>query len=257
MKYNYDLSVIVPGIRTGSWDTLFEHMQHACKRYSYELIFSGPYPLTDKLQKEKHVKYIKNFGSPTRAYHLGTLLAEGRFLTHIADDSHLYPDSIDASIDLLLANNPDKDIISMRYVESPGHSSQGFDLSYWQSATHPDLHAPGVNKDWKISLVPLMALARYHELGGVDCGYEHTNLNMIELGYRNYKDGYKVLLSTTQVQNCDFELDRTIESHPVIAAFHANDRPRFWSDWKDDSRSIKIDIENWRESDVIWKRRKF
>ncbi len=121
MNYNYDLSIIVPGIRSENWITLFEHAaNYACKRYSFEMIFSGPSPLPEELRKNTKVKYIKNHGTPSRALHLGTLIAEGRFMTYLSDDGHLYNDSIDKCIDLLLQNEPEKSIVGLRYTEGAG-----------------------------------------------------------------------------------------------------------------------------------------
>lgn len=256
MHYNYELSIIVPGIRSDQWDTLWEHCKFACKRFKYEMIFSGPNPLTPNLQKDYNVKYIKSLGTPTRAMHMAMLLAEGRFATWIADDAHLYPDSIDLAIDLLLSKNPQKDLVAMRYTEGPNHSGAEFAPSYWIAGTHPDLHCPKVNRTWKIPLVPLIAVERYKELGGIDCDLEHLNMNVIDFGFRAQMDGSVVHMSPTQVQNCDFELNRTAESHPVIAAFWENDRPKFWAMYDENSnRPIKIDIENWRNTPPVWSRR--
>ncbi len=258
MNYNYDLSVIVPGIRNEHWITLAEHMKAACKRYSYEMIFSGPYPLPEHLRKDPNVKYIKNFGSPTRALHLSTLISEGRFFTWLSDDAHLYPNSIDLSMDLLLANNPQKDIVCMRYTEGYQHSGGEFPPSYWVSGTHPDLHAPGVNREWKIPIVMLLALERYRDLGGFDHEYYHLNMNLHDFAFRAQRDGSQVHMSPTQVQNCDFEPNRTPENSPIIAAFWNNDRPLFWEQYKDkDSRPIRIDPENWRKSPPVWQLRSF
>lgn len=256
MKYNYDLTVIVPGIRNEHWQTIYDHIKHACKRFSYEVIFSGPHALPASLQDELNVKYIKNYGSPTRALHVATLISEGRFFTWLSDDAHLYPDSIDRAMDVLLANNPQKDIMCMRYTEGYQHSGSEFAPSYWVAGTHPDLHAPGVDRNWKIPIVMLLSLERYKDLGGFDHQYHHLNMNLHDFAFRAQRDGSQVHASPTQVQNCDFELNRTPESHPIIAAFWNNDRPLFWEQYKEkDIRPIRIDPENWRESSPVWELR--
>jgi hypothetical protein len=258
MKYNYDLTVIVPGIRNTQWEILRDHIKGACGRYKYEIIFSGPHALPESLQKDLDVKYIKNYGSPTRALHLATLISEGRFFTWLSDDAHLYPNSIDLSMDLLLAKNPDKDIVCMRYTEGKDHSGAEFAPSYWVSGTHPDLHAPAVDRNWKIPIVMLLAQERYKDLGGFDHGYHHLNMNLHDFAFRAQRDGTEVLMSPTQVQNCDFEENRTPENSPIIAAFWNNDRPRFWQQYAiPGERPLRIDPENWRESSPVWELRKF
>lgn len=258
MNYNYDLSVIVPGIRNEHWETIYDQLKVACKRFSYELIFVGPSPLPERLQKDFTVKYIKDFGTPTRALHIGTVLAEGKYFTWLSDDAHLYPDSVDNALETLLQNNPEKDIVCVRYTEGPGHCGAEFPMSYWVAGTHPDLRAPGVNPDWKIPCVMMLASARYRELGGLDCRFEHINMNVHDLAFRAQRDGTVVHMSPTQVMNCDFETGRTVENSAVIAAFWENDRPLFWQLYGGgiDDRPIKIDIENWRASPPVWARRK-
>lgn len=258
MHHHYDLSVIIPGIRNEHWVTLRDHVAHACRRYKYEIIFSGPKPLPEPLQNDLNVKYIKNYGSPTRALHLATLISEGRFFTWLSDDAHLYPDSMDLSLDLLLSRNPQKDIVCMRYTEGVNHSGGEFAPSYWVAGTHPDLHAPAVDRNWKIPIVMLLSLERYRDLGGFDHGYHHLNMNLHDFAFRAQMDGTEVLMSPTQVQNCDFEENRTPENSPIIAAFWNNDRPRFWQQYAvPGERPIRIDPENWRESSPVWELRKF
>jgi hypothetical protein len=257
MKNHYDLSMIVPGIRNDKWDIIFDHAVNACKRYSYEIIFSGPYAASDRLYKEKNVKVLKNYGNPSRAFHLGTRVADGKFICILADDAHLYPDSIDKCLDLLLSNDPEKDIVVERYCEGPGHSGAEPPMGYWTAGYHGDTKQPGVNPEWRLALTPLMSLKRYNELGGIDCQYHHVNFNMLDLGFRNIKDGGKIHLSPTLVMNCDFEPNRTPETSSVIKAYVSNDRDLFYKMYSDNNREVKIDLDNWRESDPIWSLRKF
>ena len=256
MKCAYDLSVVVPGIRNEHWETLRDHMKHACKKYSYEIIFSGPHALPESLQKELNVKYIKNYGNPSRAFHLGTRIADGRWVCILADDAHLYHDSIDKTLDLLNENNPDKDIAVLRYCEGEHHSGAEPPMGYWTAGYHGDTKQPGINPAWKLSLTPMVSLKYYNELGGIDCLYEHVNFNMIDFGFRATKNGSNILLSPTLVMNCDFEPNRTAESHSVINAYENNDRDLFFKMYADNNRSIKIE-ENWQVSEPVWKMKKY
>ena len=255
MQYHYDVTIIVPGIRNKKWSLLYRDIQKACTRFSFEVIFSGPVPLPSILQREKHIKYIKNCGSPTRALHLATLISEGRFFTWLSDDAHVCPNSIDKALDLLLCNKPEKDIICMRYTEGECYSGMEQPSSYWTAGSHAELLSPGVNPYWRAPGVMLLALSRYRELGGLDHAFEHLNMNMHDLAFRAQKDGSTVHLSPTQIMNCDWDSTRTRENSPIVAAFFDNDRPLFRKIYQDDSRPIVIDLENWRSSSPIWERR--
>lgn len=257
MKYHYDLSVIVPGIRPQFWETVYDQATKACQKYSVEFIFSGPYPLSKTLQESLNVKYIKNFGSPSRAFHLGTRIADGRFISILADDCHVFSNNcIDRCLDLLLANNPDKDIVIQRYREGENFGAGEFPIGYWYAYYHGDTKQPGIDPSWALTLTPMMSLQRYNELGGIDCLYCHTNMNFLDLGFRAARSGSNVFLSPVEVMNCNFEPNRTPENSAVINAYVNNDRDRFYKMYADNSRPMVVE-ENWRECDPVWKRRNF
>jgi hypothetical protein len=71
-----------------------------------------------------------------------------------------------------------------------------------------------------------------------------------------FKNGSQIHLSNNLVMNCDFEPNRTAESHTVINAYENNDRDLFYKMYADHSRQIHIE-ENWREVEPIWKRKKY
>lgn len=256
LNFNYDISIIVPGIRNEHWQTVWEQTKNACKRYKWEMIFCGPAPLPDVMQKEHNIKYIKDFGSPTRAVHISSLIAEGRFMTWLADDAHIYADSIDMAIDLLLSKNAEKDIITMRYSEGPGHSGACPPDAYWTAGYHGDLKLAGINPKWAISCVMMLSQEYYRALGGLDCRFHHVNMNVHDFVFRAQRNGSEVYLSPSLIMNCDFEVGRTPESHPVINAYHNNDYPLFYGMYAEPGkRDIYIDPENWRTTEPVWSMR--
>jgi hypothetical protein len=260
MNHHYDISILVPGIRTGNWDGIYQQVRDGgCKRFTFEFVFCGPYPLSPFLQAQTNVKYIKDYGTPTRALQMASLLAEGKFLTWISDDGYVYPDSIDKAMDILLSMNPEKDIIGMRYCEGPGHSGNEHThpIDYANVTYHADLQAPCVNRSWLAPGIMLIANAYYRFLGGLDCRFEHTNMNLYDMAYRAQMNGSKVVMTPFLYLNCDFQHGRTPENSEVIAAFFQNDRQLYWDIWSRTDRAIQIDLEGWRDADVIWKRKKY
>lgn len=260
MHYNYQLSIILPGIRREFWSRMYDEIGNACKNYTWELIIVGPYALPQELQEKKNVKYIKDFGTPTRAFHLGTLISEGEFITWLSDDAFVYESSIDWAMDLLMSKDRDRDIICMRYSEGVNHSGQVPPEGYWTAHFHADLRVPGVASHWKIAPVMMLNSEYYRYMGGLDHGFEHLNMNVHDLAFRAQRNGSQIYLSPTLIMRCDFEPERTIENSPVIAAYHENDS-RVFREMYDvpnpNCRPIRIDPENWKTSQVVWHRRKY
>ncbi len=103
----------------------------------------------------------------------------------------------------------------------------------------------------------LLSTEYYKELGGIDCNFWHTNMNLHDFAFRAQLNGSKIFLSPTLVMNCDWEPNRTPENSPVIAAFYENDRPLFHKIWAvPGERAIKIDPNDWRNTSPVWDKRK-
>jgi hypothetical protein len=74
------LSIIMPAIRSDKWQKVYDSIQ---LDFPWELIIVAPY---DNHTLPRHnVKYIQDFGSPVRASCIGANLANGKYLTWIAD----------------------------------------------------------------------------------------------------------------------------------------------------------------------------
>jgi hypothetical protein len=257
MHFNYDLSIIVPAIRQEHWIKLYHQTAQACKRYTFEFIIAGPYQPPADLHQLPNVKYVKDLGTPSRSFHVGTLIAEGKFLTWLSDDAYVYEDSIDLALDLLMSKNPEKDIVTMRYSEGPNHSGQAPPDAYWTAAYHADLNLPGIERHWKICCVMMLSSEFYRCMGGLDCSFEHINMNVHDLAFRAQRFGSQIHLSPTLIMNCDFDTGRTPENSAVISAYYNNDGPKFKEMYlAPNKRPLQIDPESWRNTEVVWSRRK-
>ena len=259
MKTEYDLSIIVPGVRNQLWERIYNELFHCCRRYTYEIIFVSPFPLPAFFHDKRHIKYVRDLSTPARALQVGTTLAEGRFMTWISDDAIVQPNSLDLAIDLLLSKNPDKDIVGMRYFEGPNHSGQPLPDEYWDSIYHADTRMDGIDPSWKVPGVYLVSLEYFREMGGLDCRFEHANFNVHDLSFRCQRNGSNVHLSPTVFMNCDWDPHRNQHNSAVIAAYVENDLPLWKSIYstKEESnkRPIFIDYSNWRDIPSVWSRR--
>jgi hypothetical protein len=94
-------------------------------------------------------------------------------------------------------------------------------------------------------------------MGGLDCSFEHINMNVHDLAFRAQRFGSQIHLSPTLIMNCDFDTGRTPENSAVISAYYNNDGPKFKEMYlAPNKRPLQIDPESWRNTEVVWSRRK-
>jgi len=258
----YDVSIILPGIRSENWERIYNELGNACFRHSFELIIASPCELPIFFIDKKNVKFIRDFGSPSRAFQMASMLCEGRFLTYITDDAIINPGGIDESIDLLFSKDDEKDIICMRYSEGINFANGvEFSSEYWTAWFHfKESNLLGIDKNWSLPVDMMLNVSYFMNIGGLDCRFEHINMNLHDLAFRAQRNGSKVFLSPKVVMFVDWDSNRNKDNSPVIAAYHYNDLPLFHSIYATkenaDKREIKINYMNWIDAPVVWERRK-
>lgn len=248
----YDLTVVLPTIRPDNHREWLRSLKESMGQYSYQVIMVGPTTPYLYESYNVHITWIRDFGSPARAVQLGSLLAEGEFITWSSDDGLYYENSLAECIDLLKTKT-EKDGIIVRYSEGVGRSGQEPPDNYWTGWTHPDHRLPYVKEDWNIAPVGLYYTSRWYELGGLDCRFLHANMNSHDFCYRNQLDGGKYYKSPSLVMGCD-QMPGYSGDHGVIEdAYWSNDKDLFAEIWSK-PREIKIDLNNWKTAESVWKR---
>ena len=246
------LSIIVPSIRTPNWGRFVESIPNSVVSHDYEVIFVGPSSDIYLVEVHPNVKWIKDFGSPARCAQIGFILAEGEYLTWASDDGVYMPGALKECLDIA---TPDNGVI-VKYCE--GHNFNGTcpDNSYWIAHTHADQRLPGIMPDYKIAPVGLYHTKTFLELGGLDCRFEHINMNTHDFAFRWQKTLRTMQLSPNLVLNCDW-CPGTQEHAPVQAAYYHNDLPLFNQLYGQPHSMdrIKIDADNWKLSPKKWVRR--
>jgi len=82
MSYKYDVSVLMPAIRTHQWLMMYGSLFNACKEHTWELVLVSPFDLPPEMTHFDNVKLIKDYGAPTRAAQIGALQCEGEYMYH-------------------------------------------------------------------------------------------------------------------------------------------------------------------------------
>jgi len=263
----YDLSIILPTVRPNinNLNKFIYGLERASKRYKWELIFVGPFILPDEIHKLYNVKYIKDFGCPSRALQIAAILAEGEYIAWTSDDSWIYENSLDVAIDYIASKN-DTDIMMLRYIEGANHMGNPTDFGdfYWTAeysfcriGTEADWKLKGINPDWKCGTCNLLNTKYFKWLGGLDCRFEHSNFNVHDLLFRSQKNGGKVYLSPEWFANTDWSGSRTPQNDAIVAAYFENDMPLFKQIYSDNNREIQISYDNWQQAEAVWHRKNY
>lgn len=255
---SYDVSVLIPGIRTHNWQTVIDTLRTSCSRHSFEVVFSGPFDPPPTVAVLPNVKYFKTYACPSVAGQLGSKLCDAKLLLHSVDDAHFIPDAVNKAIDLYNARCSRKDAVNMRYTEDANFSGKTSPPEYWFAHHHVPLRLPGIPANYRLALHFLIDLSYFRELGGFDCRYEYMNLNLHDLMFRLQYDGGVVYDSPTDITNCDHFCGRSGDHAPIHDAY-GSDIGIFNSFYGNPNAlhpgMVRIDFDNWRQQPEIWQRR--
>jgi hypothetical protein len=250
------LSLIVPSINSDKWININEYMKVACKKYLYEIIGVGPKFPDQSLESIKNFKFLRDFGCPSRAFQLATMIAEGEYIAWCSDDSKIIENSIDECIAFFDNNMTENDAMTLRYSEGENYTgNQHNEELYWIGFTHTDLKQPGVHRDWKIAPLFMIRKSLYYKHGGLDCRFEHINMNTHDLMFAIQKNGGKLYCSPSKVFSVNWSPNNNTSNYqPIFLAYHQNDLPLFKYLYQQEyNRSV--DFENWRLQPSLWSRR--
>lgn len=253
----YDLSLLLPGIRTNHWVKTYETAKQSCGKYNWEIIIAGPFFPPPELNLP-NVKFIKTFSCPSTACQMAATLAEGDLILNIPDDAIFTDRGFEMSVDLFNAVREYKTIVNVRITE--GHNYGGGHLPdhYWSVNNHPTLRQPGIPRNYRVSLGHMMDAKYFKEMGGFDCGYEYPNFNSHDLMFRCQYDGCKIYDSPTDVMLCNWYTNRAVD-HGAIEDAYEDDLRRFTTKYADPNAlnpdTVRIPFDNWKQYSDPWKRR--
>ncbi len=249
---SYKLSIICPGIRPQNWVSLYTSIEEATKE-SWEIIFVGPYDLSDELKDKDNVTYIKDFGSPVRCKQIGVIHSKGKYINWASDDGLFLPNSIDNAFKLLEPNS----IVMQKYYEG-SHNQIFEDDKYYKLAYHDSTSAKYIPEDYWILNGGLIPLDIALELGGWDAElFEVWPMALADFAVRVQKFGIKLIMQEDVAFSCTHEPGITGTHAPIHYAQITHDEPVFKQLYNSPESvdRIKIDINNWKRSPERWVRR--
>ena len=245
------LSVFLPTIRTHLLEKWYDSLCESCNRHDFEVIFCGPFDIPSTLTTKDNVKFIKDYGNPTRAAHLAALQAEGEYLYHTVDDILFYEGVVSEELDYIDPSS----VVAMRYNEGVDHSGKELPFSYWYAAiAYPNW--PGVNQSWGIGIHFIMTTSMFRDYGGFDCRFEYLNHSTHDLLFRIQKNrGVSYRVSKRVASTADWMPGTSGDHAPIHYAQTTHDEGMFQSLWLHGNNNSKIDIDNWNEQEDVWQRR--
>ena len=264
MKKKYDLSVVLPGIHPELWVDIYNSLERSVGSYTYELIGVGPYEPPQNFLDFKNTTYVQDSGHPARCVQRGTSYANGRYITYVTEDGALRDSGYENCIKLFDKELRYNDGICVRYYEqdmdpnAPPPPQPPQWPNVWSAWYHRDLQLPGVPKMALWHGLWMYRLDFYREIGGIDCRFEHINMNCNDLAFRVQANGGTVAPSPDFVVHAENRAASDPQSNPVEEAFHENDNPLFKEIYADPGaplKRFKIDYDNWKSASEIWERR--
>ena len=256
-----EISIILPAIRKHNWDNLYNSIVMSTAR-SFELIICGPYGLTEYLESKQNVKYVRDFGSPTRASVLASLVAEGKLITWLTDDAVLMRDAMDNAVNVLYSMGDHyKNVVITKYIEGAPGAQKVHQPDYYykingREGFRPCTYSQYLPDEWWIFNTAIMYRSFFEELGGLDCNFEHVAIADTDFAIRAQTAGANVKITQILMYDCDHGQP---DHKPVEIAQLRFDEPLIQSkyrdpDWKE-KLLINIDINNWKSFPSVWARR--
>tara|TARA_R110000824_G_scaffold33234_2_gene106612 strand:+ start:1768 stop:2556 length:789 start_codon:yes stop_codon:yes gene_type:complete len=246
------ISIFLPTIRTHLLESWYSSLQLSCSRHDFEVVFCGPFDIPETLSNKSNVKFIKDFGNPTRAAQLAAIEAEGDLIYHTVDDVIFYENILSDEIDRI----EDNQITAMRYVEGKDHSGVELPASYWYPLPSDYANWPGVSDKWGIGIHFLMKKSLFLEFGGFDCRFEYLVHSTHDLLFRIQKNSNTIYrLSKKIASSADWQPETTGDHGPIHYAQLTHDAGLFQSLWFNGNETARIDLDNWKTAPDVWERR--
>lgn len=251
----YDVSICLAAIRTEFWTEFYNTASLACKDKTFEVVFCGPYDVPVELKEKDNIKFVQDFGSPTRCMQLASMQCEGELIANASDDGIWVEDSMSKAINMYNEQCKDGDGLILRYTEGygrPAWTKFHAKDKCWNSHSYPPVRKlQGVKGHFRHGTW-MIKLSEFRRLGGLDCKYGAMNFSSIDLLHRMQAHGGTMYLSPTFVQNYGFD------PHSPYYKFIQDSSNYGWTlfekDWITDNDRYIIPFDTWKDSPEKWAR---
>lgn len=252
-KRLYDLSIIIPGIRTYNWQVLYDSVKDSFSG-DWEMVFVGPKP-SEGLKHYGNIRFIQDYGTPIRCQQIGLIKSSGKYITWGADDGVFLPNALNESVDYL--NKNEDHIVSGKYFEGDTPENVMMDNNYYFMNTHAATRSQFAKNHYLILNIGVLKRQTLINFGGWDCSFEVCPMSHTDLGFRLQNAGITTILQNTPVLRCSQMTNTTGDHAPIHYAQTKHDQPLYRKMYNDPQivNRMVIDINNWKNSPEVWERR--
>ena len=255
----YDISILVPGIRNHRWGALYDSIDKSTSK-NWELILSGPYPLPPELTTKNNIKYIQDFGPPTRCRQRCLIEATGKWVFYAGDDLTFLPNSIDSAFDKLDTINVTKNTVLLgKYTEgkrdNPEMLSDDYYTFQYHDSTRPIQQL--LSYEAWIIMAGLIPTKLLKEIGGWDCQFNVCAAACLDLSLRLQNHGINLVIHHEPFFHADHLLNNEGDHAPIAYSQTHYDMPLLYRIYRDNQwvNRTTIPLDNWKYSPAIWELR--
>ena len=253
------LSIILPSIRTPNLLNFYQRLTESIA-YSFELIIIGPYEPPSELMENSEVKYIQDYGCPSRCQQIGLVNSTGEYVTWGADDGFFLKDKLTEAVDFLEENKTSyKDILTCKYVEAEGNATSPamYEDIYYKINYHDGLRSRYISNDHWLLNVGIVNTDYAKEIGGWDSQFEVTTISHMDFAVRTQRNGSKYFILEKPIFVCSHLPGAEGDHGPVHYSHVQHDEPLFKEIYNnpDSLNRVEIEVDNWEQSPQVWTRR--
>jgi hypothetical protein len=255
--YRYDVTLIVPGIRTQFWEKMYDSLSPSFGSKTFEVIFVGPNDCPQALTEKDNVTFIKDFGHPNRCQQIAASKASGKYISWFADDAVAKPGAYEIVINSL-EGLTENDAACCKFLESDNPSPSMWGDDYYHVNNSTWTRCDFIQNDQLIMNVGVVHEKVFREIGGFDTNlFECTAMAHSDLAIRLTHIGVKIHLFNLIVMHCGFTPGDSGDHGPVFAAHHDSDIPNFRNLYssKGSLGRSRIEFDNWKSTEAKWSRR--
>lgn len=273
MINRYQLSIICPAIRTERWPAMYKSIEETFSG-TWELILITERKLPKELINKKNIKVIFSERAPMQKQQQGLKHAEGEWITVISDDSLWLPGQLDLAFKEIKGLNY-QTLIVLKYLEGKefqfpqwyieqvaddmkfktNYDFMRSDKYYW-SDTHESSNMPGIPYHSPILSCALISRQLLLEVGGWDATFQSQAMGNVDLSARLMRYGCKYIIFDEICSTCGYMEDATGDHGSIHYAQIEDDQPILNERYKYTVNPIFIELDNWKETPEIWKRKK-
>ena len=248
-----DVSILLPAIRPERWENFYTSAIDALGKYSCELILVSPKPLPAELEKIP-VKYIRDYGSPTRCFNIALQNAEGKYCTWAADDGKYVPNGLEKVIDKYKQKLDENCVVAMAQVEAGNHYNKDF----VRIKKHPQLRHQLIGEDWIFFPTAIMNTSLLKAFGGLDCIFNGHAMAHIDLACRMQASRVSCLFDEEIALHLDHMMGPSGDHGPIHHSQLQVDEPLLEKLYGkelrrvQDNKFIASTFLNWDDVENIW-----